>query len=214
MAAKALGLSRVLVLLLYQGTTVATAPAPAAAPAEAVKPAKSKKLLIIVVVALVIVAGGAFAAWKYVQSTRAAADAADGQEVVHAHVEAKGPPTFLPLENMVVNLADPGGERMAQIGITISLADAHAADKVKAYLPIIRSEILKLIAAHTSVELLTREGKDTLEKEIMRAVSKPLGFDVEADAEPAQKKSAKKTKADPAEDNPVQGVLFSSFIVQ
>ena len=170
-------------------------------------------MLIIGVVVLLLLAGGGVVGWKFYQNSRAV-EAADGAEPAHAHAEAKAPPTFLPLENMVVNLADPGGERMAQIGITLSLADAHAVDKVKAYLPIIRSEILKLIAAHTSLELLTREGKDILEKEIMRAVSKPLGYDVEADAEPPAKKSAKKAKAAAADDNPVQGVLFSSFIVQ
>ena len=47
-------------------------------------------------------------------------DDKEAEEVVH--VVPKGPPTFLPLENMVVNLADPGGEKVAQVGVTLELS--------------------------------------------------------------------------------------------
>ena len=190
--------------------------APAAAEeATPVKPKKSKKLLIIVALALVVL-GAAAGGWAYWSKQKAAQADADGEEVVAAHAAPKEPPTFLPLENMVVNLADPGGERMAQIGITIEVADAHAADKVKAYLPSIRSGILMLISQRTSVELLQREGKDQLAQDILLEVSRPLGFGEETHAKPAKKTSSgsKKKEADAAETNPVKGVLFSSFIVQ
>lgn len=191
--------------------------APAAPAAEEAKPAKpkSKKLLIIVaVVVLVLVA--AAAAWFFLRPHGTPADEGDAEEPAPAHVVAHGPPTFLPLENMVVNLADPGGERMAQIGITIEVADAKAAEKVKLYLPSIRSGILMLISQRTSVELLQREGKEKLAQDILQEVSRPLGFGADAHAGKPVKKSAgkKKAAAEPAEVNPVQGVLFSSFIVQ
>ena len=184
--------------------------------AEPVKgPAKSKKLLLIsgivfLVLALVGAGAGYFLSKK---------NAAEGglEEVVH--VAPKGPPTFLPLDNMVVNLADPGGEKVAQIGIALELADVHATDKVKMYLPSIRSSILMLISQRTAEELLRIEGKEKLAADILLAASRP--FDA-ADAVHATTKpvkegvKAKKKNVDKnaTNENPVRGVHFSSFIVQ
>lgn len=204
--------------MICKGNIVSAPPVPAPAATEEVKPAKArgKKFLIILVLILVLI-GGAVAGWLVLSRRNAPLDEGDGADAAHA--AAKTPPTFLPLENMVVNLADPGGERMAQIGITIELADAKASEKVKAYLPSIRSAILLLISQRTSAELLQREGKEKLAHDILREVSKPLGFTVGPLAQPAaphaSATAAKKAKgAENAEPNPVQGVLFSSFIVQ
>jgi len=119
---------------------------------------------------------------------------------------------------MVVNLADPGGEKFAQIGVTIGVDDQHVSDSVKAYLPSIRSAILLLISQRTSEELLSKEGKEKLAHDILREVSAPLGYEVEdaeateaTDAAP-KKKPTKKKRA--AAANPIQSILFSSFIIQ
>lgn len=176
-------------------------------------------MLIIAAIMLLVVIGAAVGGYLWYSSKQkaAAAEEADTEEPVAAHV-VKGPPTFLPLDNFTVNLADPGGERMAQIGITISLTDAHAADNVKLYLPIIRNDILKLIAQRTSAELLLNDGKESLADDVKQVVSKAMGFGEDAHPAKPNKKSsatAKKKKApDPIEDNPVKGVVFSSFIVQ
>ncbi len=191
--------------------------APAAAEEVKAPKPKSKKMLMIVGLAVLVLALGGGGAWYFMQKN-AHQDEADGEDApaAAAHAKAKVPPTFLPLENMVVNLADPGGERMAQIGITIELSDAHAADQVKLYLPSIRSGILLLISQRTSVNLLTPEGKQQLAEEIKQEVARPLGFGEDAHAEKPVKKGAGKGKkaAVAAEANPVQNVLFSSFIVQ
>ena len=124
------------------------------------------------------------------------------------------------MDNMVVNLADPGGQRVAQIGITLELKDAAAIEKVKQYLPTIRSSILLLMSQKTSDELLQREGKEKLAKDILREASRPFG-DVEEDTDgdaatsadaPAKPKKAGRKRA--RVDRPVLRVLFSSFIVQ
>jgi flagellar FliL protein len=118
------------------------------------------------------------------------------------------------MDNMVVNLADPGGDRVAQIGVTLVVADAHASDQVKAYLPTIRSGVLMLISQKTAVELLTAEGKEALAKGILRETALPFGGGDEEDpeAEPAPGKKKKKKVAHAP--MPVTAVLFSSFIVQ
>ena len=188
-------------------------PAEAAAP-----PPKSKKLLVVVVVAVLLLALAAAGAYFYVSKQRAALDAEE--EPVATKVADKGPPVYLPLDNLVVNLADPGGEKVAQVGITLELSDSHVVEKVKQYLPTIRSSILLLISQRTAEELLQREGKEKLQADVLREALRPFGFAApaqekaeEAPAAGAKKaKAAKKEKAH--EEPPVRGVLFSSFIVQ
>lgn len=190
---------------------------PEAAEAEAAKPAKSKKMLIIilgVVLLLVLGGGGAF---LYISKQRAAAAAAEedggADPAAHApaaHDEKKPPPVYLPMDNMVVNLADPGGERVAQVGITLEVRDAHAADTVKSYMPTIRSSVLILLSQRLADDLLTAEGKQKLIDDILVECSRPFGGG-EPEPEPVPGKKVRK-KA-PVE-YPVVAVLFSSLIVQ
>jgi flagellar FliL protein len=188
--------------------------------AEVAKPpAKSKKMLIIIVAAvllLVLAGGGAF---LYISKQRAAAAAADEEGGDHAtteqaadsHGAAKTPPVYLPMDNMVLNLADPGGERVAQVGITLEVRDAAAADSVKAYMPTIRSGVLMLLSQRTSEELLSAEGKQKLIEDILRETSVPFGGGEEEEPAVTDKK---KTKKKVVKQFPVIGVLFSSLIVQ
>lgn len=179
-------------------------------------PAKSKKMLVIILGAVLVLALGGGGAFFFISKQRAAA--AEGEDAVPekaaAHSGPKTPPAYLPLDNMVVNLADPGGEKVAQIGITLEVVDAHASDTVKAFLPTIRSGVLMLISQRTAEELLSAEGKSKLAKDILREASIPFGGgeDAHGSEEPAPKKKA--AKKDAHSDMPVVGVLFSSFIVQ
>ena len=182
------------------------------------KPAKSKKLLIIALALVLVLVLAGVGAYIFI-SKRNAAAAEDGDETSASHVashdKAKGPPVYLPLDPMVVNLANLGGEKVAQVGITLEVVDAKASDMVKAYLPTIRSSILLLISQKTAEELLNPEGKERLAKDILRKVAVPFGGgqDLEPEAEPPEakkKKSQKKTEV----EYPVVNVLFSSFIVQ
>lgn len=183
---------------------------PAAAPVKA----KSKKLIVIGAVLVLLVIVGAGAAWFLASRSQAAEEDGAGP----ARKEAvKVVPTFLPMENMVVNLADPGGDRFAQIGITLEVSDAKTADQIKQYLPSIRSGILMLTSQRTSEELLQREGKEKLAADILREVSRPLGYSVSS-AKPRREVQDDDSEEPAArrkvEKNPVQRVLFSSFIIQ
>lgn len=181
-------------------------------------PAKSKKLLIIIVGVVFLLAALGGGAVFFIKKRAAAAedDGSGTTEKVATHAEPKKPPTYLPLDSMVVNLADPGGERVAQVGITLELVDAHGVDSVKAFLPTIRSGILMVISRRTAAELLTPEGKQQLAKDILREAVLPFGGGndaVHGGDEASSKKKSAKPKSDHA-DLPVIGVLFSSFIVQ
>ena len=82
------------------------------------KPKGKKKLLIIVIVAVLLLVGLGVGGFLFLKSRNAAEEDAEDKPAATA-VNPKTPPAFLPLENMVVNLADPGGDRYAQIGITL-----------------------------------------------------------------------------------------------
>ncbi len=182
-------------------------------------PAKSKKMLIIGAVLVLVLLLAGIGGFLFI-SKRNAAASEDGEEPVAAqsksHDKAKNPPVYLPLDPMVVNLADPGGEKVAQVGITLEVVDAKASESVKSYLPTIRSSVLLLISQKTAEELLKPEGKEQLAADILRKAAVPFGGgqDEEAEPEPAEPKKKKTAKKKAEVEYPVVAVLFSSFIVQ
>lgn len=195
-------------------SAAATATATAA---PAAKPKKSRKLLFIIVgVVLLALIGGGAALFIMKKNAAAADDEFADDKPVAAH-QAKDPkhaPTFVPLENMVVNLADPGGTRFIQLGLTLQLQDAKTETDVKAYMPSIRSAILLLISQRTADEMLQVQGKAKLSNDIIAAISKEMGYVVAGQDAGEVEGAAKKKKKPAAPPNPVQAVLFSSLIVQ
>jgi flagellar FliL protein len=214
----------------------------AATPADAgaaPAPKKGKKKLIIIVALAVLLlgggAGGFFIMKKKAADAAAAAaaeeDGGDGEAAPAAHAEAahvdpKHPPTFVPLDPFVVNLADRDSERYAQIGITLEVDDAKFADSMKVYMPAIRNGILMVLAHKSSQELLQRSGKEALAAEILRESVRPLGIEIDDEEDPpadeaaashegtAKAKKPKKKKKKAVVHNPVQKVHFSNFIIQ
>jgi len=208
-----------------------------AAPAEGDAPKKGPKKLIIIIAAVVLllVVGGGGALYmmkkKAAEAEAAAAADEDGGEE-HAkpakeakkpeHKEASGPPSFVPLEPFVVNLADHESERFAQVGITLQVEDAHMAEEMKAYMPAIRNAVLLILSHKSSEELLSPEGKVKLAGEIRRDAARAMGYEIEdpdeeednppADDAPKKKKKKKKKKAESY--NPIVQVHYSNFIIQ
>ena len=198
--------------------------AAAAAPAgDATAKKGSKKLIIIVAVVLLLVLGGGAAAFFLMkkkatdEGEEAEADAGHAKAAAHAPApkahkrEAGHPPTYVPLDPFVVNLADREQERYAQIGMTLEVDDAKFAEEMKGYMPAIRNSILMILSHKTSAELLDREGKEKLAEEVMREAVRPMG--IEIDAEDDAPAPGKKKRRAPVY-NPVQHVHFSSFIIQ
>ncbi|MDE2093116.1 MAG: flagellar basal body-associated FliL family protein [Burkholderiales bacterium] len=216
--------------------------AAAAAPtidAGAAVPAKKgkKKLIIILAVAvllLVVLGGGAVVFLKKRAAAAAAAADESAQPSEHkpSKPDLKHPPTFLPLDPFVVNLADKDADRYAQIGITLELEDPAFAEQMKAFMPSIRNAILLILSQKSSRDLLDIAGKEQLAAQIRREAARTMGIDVAeppaAAGSPADAASAAKvTEGDdpgakpkprqahaPAERNPIRRVNFSNFIIQ
>lgn len=195
----------------------------AAAVADAPAPKGKKKLLLIIVAAVVVLAIAGVGALLLLKKSHSA-DNEEESSAPAKHAAAKvrdpsTPPVFAPLDPFTVNLADDNAERYAQVGITLELDDPHTADTLKTFMPAVRNNILMLLSHKTSSDLLGRDGKDKLAKEIAREVSRGLGVDVpdedEGDDEEAsskKKSSKKKRRAEP--ELPILAVYFSTFIIQ
>jgi flagellar FliL protein len=162
---------------------------PAAAGGAVTVKRGKKKLLIIIAGALVLLllvgAGTVVYLKKKAHAAAEAANDEDGGSTAAAPAEgssheAMSPPTYLPLDPFVVNLADRDSDRYAQVGITLEVESSVAADQMRAYMPAIRNAILMVITRKTSRELLDPMGKEQLADEIAREAVRPMGIDIPA----------------------------------
>lgn len=187
-----------------------SAAAAAATSAPEAAPRKKGKTLLFVLIGVVVLAvAGAGAALLLLKKNTAEDDDYDDEHSPAAvkPVDPKSAPTFLPLDTMVVNLADPGGNRYIQLGLTLQLQDSATGEAVKAFMPSIRSRILVILSKRTAEDVLSAEGKERLSTDIIGAVSETMGYSQPKAAEGEGKRRR-------AAAGPVQAVLFSSFIVQ
>ncbi len=175
-------------------------------------PPKSKKMLVMIIAAVVVLALAGGGGWFFLNK-----GSGEEEEEEVQQVEKKGPPQYMSLESMTANLADPGGEKMIQVVVTLELSDVKAPEKVKDYLPAIRADALMLLTQSTSEELLTKEGKERLADDIFAEASRHFVDEDPREArkeEAASKDKKKKKKKKKKVDNPIVGVFFSSFIIQ
>lgn len=197
------------------------------AAAEAAPPkAGNTKLIIIIAAVLAVVLLGGGAAVMMMKKSAAAAEEMDedGEAAPKKKAAAKAepgkPPTFVPLDSFTVNLADREAERYAQVGITLEIQDPAVDAQIKAFMPVIRNNILLALSDATASELMGREGKAKLARRIQRETSRALGVEVEeeeeepAEAEAGDPPPKKKRKRSAEQDLPITAVHFSNFIIQ
>lgn len=151
-------------------STAATVPVPEAEPAKG----KGKLLVILVAVFALLAVGGGGAAFYFHQKAASNEPVKEGEPVKPAKKgEAGKPPVFSTLENFTVNLSGEG-EHFLQLGVVLQLKDEGTADKVKAYLPLIRSKILMLLSVKKAEDLQSADGKQALIAEILESTREPL----------------------------------------
>lgn len=163
----------------------APASVPAAEP-DAEPPRKSRKKLYIALAAIVVLLGGAAAAWSVMKPP------AKAKTAVH---EAPKPPVFIVVEQFTVNLApEDAGDQYLQVAMTLQVADEAQVDRIKLYMPQVRSRILMLLSSKKASEIASVEGKKKLSEEVSAQINLPFTA-----------KSAPQT---------VSNVFFTSFVIQ
>lgn len=149
-------------------------------------PKKGKKKLIIILAAvLILLIAGVAAAFLLLSSP------ADENANHQAAEEDHGPPIYASLEPITIKLAD--GETYLQVEIKLRMATPESQEKLKEYLPEIRSDILGVLAGKQPDEISTQEGMAKLADELKVLINGVL-----------------KAK----EGEGVKKVLFGSFITQ
>jgi len=189
-----------------------------ATPAASPGGASRKRTVVVLLLALLALGGAAAGIW-FIQRPATDASAQTPAARINHAAAAAAPPVFLPIDTMLVNLADVGGERFAQVGINLELANEEVAQQIKRHMPSIRSDLLMLLSQCASEQLLTRQGKERLAREVWREVLRPLGYVVPLGAqtpgEPLPEQEADEDSEPPRwGQGPVRRVLFSSFIIQ
>lgn len=142
---------------------------------------------------LVVLAG---AGWQIMRINLANNEAADGDFVNQLKTPKRVPPRYFALESMVVNLADPGGNRFVQLSITLELGDAKTENVLRQMMPAIRSRLLLLVSQRSADDLLGNEGKKALADDIRSEVSNILQLSTSGNS------------------SSIERVLFNSLIVQ
>lgn len=159
--------------------TATKAAAPPAAPAQS-------RMVIYLLLALVLLlaAGGAGTAWYLLKK--------DDNAVTKP--KPPPPPVFLPLDVFTVNLQSPGGDQFLQVNITLQVAGQPEVEKIKLYMPQVRSRLLLHLSGKSAAQISTVEGKLALADEIAALLEKPF--------------------ASGSEPLDVVNVYFTSFVIQ
>jgi flagellar FliL protein len=175
-----------------------------------VKPKGKKKLMVLIALLVLVAAGGGWA-WFYFDRIKGE----DKEVETEESKLSKAPKLYFPLDPVVINLSDLGGDRFAQVGITFQIRDEKSAEAIKKMLPTLRSAILITLSQKSSDELLSKPGKEKLSLDILAEVGSVFG--VKPDEPKTEESKPDKVEKSPPKNqamNPVLEVLFSSLIVQ
>jgi flagellar protein FliL len=168
-------------------------------------PKKGKKKLFIIIIALVLVlalGGGAVVLLKK------PGHGEDGDEPAKAS-KHEVPPIFVRLESFTLKLQayEDKPDQYLQVVPELKVINAAAGEKVKVYMPEIRHNMLLILSSKNSGELSSPQGVEKLSTELRSRTNQILGGE-------AAPKGAAQAADKAAPDDPVQDVLFTSFIIQ
>ena len=173
---------------------------------------KNTKLFVIigaVVLVLVLIGVGAT---LLLTKKKAAADEDTGDEPAKEEKAAKKkehevPPVFVKLEPFTVKLQSEGQDAYLQTTPELKVLEEHVGEKVKQYMPEIRHHVLLILAAKKASDIASPQGVQQLSNEIRDDVNGIIG-------EPRRKAKTAGPADKAGPDDPIQAVLFTSFIVQ
>jgi flagellar FliL protein len=141
---------------------------------------KKKPILMIAVILVVLIVGGAgvffflnkgfFISAKKIQTTSSESDMNDK----NVHIKN--------LPSMIVNLADPSGDRYLKISLALVMngkekqkGSESSGDTLED--AAIKNAVITVISTQTSDTLLTLSGKEELKKQLIKATNSALGED-------------------------------------
>jgi flagellar FliL protein len=167
-------------------------------------PAKNSKKLLIIVSLLVLLLGLAGLGAYFLFAGSSAHDEGDDEVPVEKAKPARkkvnrdAPPIYVGLDAFTVNLVPEGGDQFLQVVISVEVSDQQVGEQIKVYTPKLRNDLTVLLSSKKASELMSKEGKEALAQEIRTQINEII--------DPAGKGKSR--------DQPIQEVLFTSFIIQ
>jgi len=163
------------------------------------KPEGSKKKLIIIIVlaALLLLAVGGGVAWFLLGDSKPGSEQAEGgvedkEKVVD---NADNPALYHPLEPVfVVNLPPGGRHTMMQVGVHLMTREPDLVEFLEYNNPLIRDQLLTLFSNQKDTDLQDRKGKEKLQAKMKKVLNKIV--------------------ADQGGTGEIEGVYFTSFVMQ
>jgi flagellar FliL protein len=174
-----------------------TKPAAVEAAASA-KPAKKGGKLLWTIVGAVVLGGGGLAAFLpsgHKPAATPAADAATDPATAPA-AAPHAPPIYYKFDPaFVVNFGSEGNTRYLQITVETMSRDPAVIEDIKTNEPAIRNDLVLLFSGQQYESLVTPEGKDKLRQATLETIRKTAA-------------------AEGAKPELVEGVYFTSFVIQ
>ncbi len=154
------------------------------------KPASNKKMIIIIaVVGLLLIAAS-------VGVTVMMLGGGDEKAAEEAVAEEPAVPEthYLAVDKMVVTFSQGGGAKFLQVEMQLMAHDPAVLEVVKEHMPVVKNDLLVLLAGQDSAPLRSLEGKEALRAEILTAVQKIVKENADLDGP--------------------QAVYFTNFVMQ
>ncbi|MBV9850307.1 MAG: flagellar basal body-associated FliL family protein [Armatimonadetes bacterium] len=150
-------------------------------PAKGAEKKKPPIIIIASVIAVVAILGG------FVVGKQVSAKSKDG-----AAVKKVEPGPVMPLDEFLVNLADPGGDHFLKVTVNLELDKdkGKTPESLKEQVAPIRDAVLTALCSKTRDEITPLAGRDKLKAEIKKNVNAALG------------------------ESDVSGVYFINFVTQ
>jgi flagellar FliL protein len=162
--------------------------------AEAPKKTPRKLFLIIILLLVVILFLGGAGAFFLMK--RHNADLEEEEEVVTEPVRRKeAAPVYVSMDAFTVNLTPDPVDQYVQLVLSVEVDGLQIGERIKAYTPKIRNNVMLLLSSKKASELLTKEGKEKLASEIRDQMNQVIAPNSRG-------------------DGPIREVLFTSFIIQ
>jgi len=197
----------------------------APAHAEGEPPKKKGKLMLFIIIGvLILVLSGVGAVLMIKKNAAAHEEGEEGEDVSHEvkpkkkekkkSAEPSAPPVFHKFEKpFVAKLLSEQGDSYIQIEMQLKILDAKTADSVKTYDPELKHKITLLLMGKKTAEVSGAPAVQKLSNEIRVAINSILN-----PPPPSKKSKANLPPEEPSDEadpeDPVQAVLFTSFIIQ
>ncbi|HEY4369366.1 MAG TPA: flagellar basal body-associated FliL family protein [Steroidobacteraceae bacterium] len=163
-------------------------------------PKKGRSGLLLVIIAALVAASAAGGGAYFVFSSKVEALAHDKDKKEHgekgAQQKPKAPAQYIKMDPpFVVNFEAKGAMRFLQVSIELMTRDPATADLLKLHDPRIRNDLLLLLGNQQMETISSREGKEGLRAEALKAVANVIGSE----------------GGDPKQ---VEQLFFTSFVMQ